>query len=49
MVTEPSVWKTPVAVSHLVGFFCNLILKSAYSTISLFTSDPEDPESMSPR
>jgi len=35
-------------VSHFVGFFCSYILKSAYSTNSLFMSNPDTLESIRP-
>jgi hypothetical protein len=49
MSTEPSVCKTPVAITHFVGFFHIENSKSVYCTFSLLTNDPEEPESMRPR
>ncbi len=47
--TVPSICNTPVAVSHLVDFLFNFMLKLAHSTNSLLPKGPEEPESTRPR
>jgi hypothetical protein len=45
----PLVSRTPVAVSHLVGFFCFSTLKFVLLIILLLSNDADDPESIRPR